>query len=334
LRGRAADCLPPEGGSQEFPSTPKTRPRAVLNLRTVFGFNYPERVTVLEAIQRSAEFLARKGVDSPRLQAELLLAHALKTPRMQLYLDFERALTPAELEILRVLVKRRGQREPLQQITGSAWFCGLEIAVNRHVLAPRPETELLAERGWQFLQELVRQGRAGPESPPNALEFGLGSGCVAVALAVHCPEAQVYGVEVSAEALEVARQNAARHGVSQRLHLQRGDGFAALPAGLRAHVIVSNPPYIPSAELGTLAPEVRDYEPRQALDGGPDGLVFYRRLAVESPPFLGPGGRLMVEMGDGQAEALRDIFGTQNWVVETVQEDYTQAPRVLVARRN
>jgi release factor glutamine methyltransferase len=291
-------------------------------------------MTVLEVIQRGAEFLARKGVDSPRLHAELLLAHALKMPRMRLYLSFERALTPAELELLRGLVKRRGEREPLQQITGSTSFCGLEIGVDRHVLAPRPETELLAERGWQFLQELVRQGRASRESPPNALEFGIGSGCLAIALAVHCPEARVYGVEVSAQALVVARQNAARHGVSERLDLRQGDGFAALPPGLRAHLIVSNPPYIPSAELASLAPEVRDHEPRLALDGGPDGLVYYRRLAVEAPPFLSPGGRLMVELGDGQAEALRGIFGSQNWIVEAVQEDYTQRARILVARRN
>ena len=225
---------------------------------------------------------------------------------MQLYLEFERALAAAELEVLRELVRRRGQREPLQQITGSAWFCGLEIAVDRHVLAPRPETELLAERGWQFLQGLVREGEASAESPPKALEFGLGSGCLAIALAVHCPQARVYGVEVSGRALAVARQNALRHGVAERLDFRQGDGFAALPAGLRAHLIVSNPPYIPSGELGSLAPEVRDYEPRQALDGGPDGLVYFRRLAAEAPPFLVPGGRLMVELGDGQAETLRE----------------------------
>jgi release factor glutamine methyltransferase len=291
-------------------------------------------MTVLEVIRRSTEFLARKGVESPRLDAELLLAHALKMARLRLYLEFERALTPAEEARLRGLVKRRGQREPLPQITGSSCFCGLEIGVDRHVLAPRPETELLAERGWQFLRELVRRGEATADSPPKALEFGLGSGCLAITLAVNCPEAHVYGVEVSAEALAVARQNAARHGVSARLHLEQGDGFGALPAGLRAHLIVSNPPYIPSGELASLAPEVRDYEPRQALDGGLDGLVYYRRLAVEAPPFLGPGGRLMVELGDGQAEALRDIFGSQNWIVETVQEDYTQRARVLVARRS
>jgi len=296
-------------------------------------FHHAVRMTVLEVIQRSTEFLTRKGVDSARLQAELLLAHALKMPRMRLYLEFERAVAAAEVEVLRELVRRRGQREPLQQITGSAWFCGLEIAVDRHVLAPRPETELLAERGWQFLQGLVRQGEASAESPPNALEFGLGSGCLAIALAVHCPEARVYGVEVSGPALAVARQNALRHGVAERVDFRQGDGFAALPAGLRAHLIVSNPPYIPSGELGSLAPEVRDYEPRQALDGGPDGLVYFRRLAAEAPPFLVSGGRLMVELGDGQAETLREIFGSQNWIVETVQQDYTERPRVLVARR-
>jgi release factor glutamine methyltransferase len=288
-------------------------------------------VTVLEAIQRSAEFLAKKGVDSPRLQAELLLAHTLKVQRVQLYVGFERVLTAGEVEAMRGLVKRRGQREPLQQITGSACFCGLEITVDRRVLVPRPETELLAEGGWRFLQGLARQGQG---AAPTALEFGVGSGCLAIALAVNCPQARVYGVEVSAEALEVARQNAARHGVAERIELRRGDGFGVLPAGLRADLIISNPPYIPSGDLDGLEPEVRDHEPRQALDGGPDGLAYYRRLAGEAGPFLAPGGRLMLELGDGLGAASREILGVQNWIVEEVREDYNQRPRILVARRN
>ena len=125
------------------------------------------RVTVLEVIQRSAEFLAKKGVDSPRLQAELLLAHLLKLPRMRLYLSFERALTPAEVDAFRELVKRRGQREPLQHIVGSTSFCGLEIGVNRHVLIPRPETELLAERGWTFLNQLSTTNPQPPTLSPH-----------------------------------------------------------------------------------------------------------------------------------------------------------------------
>src|SRR5262249_55331038 len=140
-------------------------------------------MTVLEGIQKSAEFLAKKGVDSPRLQAELLLAHVLKLQRMKLYLNFERVLTDAETYTFRELVKRRSQREPLQHIVGSTSFCGLEIAVNRHVLVPRPETEILAEAGWSFLSTVDSQ-------PPTALDFGTGSGCIAIALAAKCPAAK------------------------------------------------------------------------------------------------------------------------------------------------
>ena len=159
-------------------------------------------MTVLEAIQRSTEFLARKGVDSPRLQTELLLAHLLKLPRMQLYLAFERALTPAEVDALRELIKRRGQREPLQHIVGSTSFCGLEIAVNRHVLVPRPETELLAERGWAFLHQLSTLN----SQPATALDFGTGSGCLAIALACKCPGAEICALDISPEALALARR--------------------------------------------------------------------------------------------------------------------------------
>jgi release factor glutamine methyltransferase len=287
-------------------------------------------VTVLEAIQRSTEFLAKKGVDSPRLQTELLLAHLLRRPRMQLYLNFARELTPPEVEGFRELVKRRGQREPLQHILGSTSFCGLEIAVSRHVLVPRPETELLAERGWTFLQHL---STLNPQ-PATALDFGTGSGCLAIALAFKCPAAQVQAIDLSLEALAVARDNAARHAVVERIQFRHGDGFAAVPAGTQFDLIISNPPYIPSAEIAALQPEVRDYDPRGALDGGPDGLDYYRRLAAESAPFLSPGGRLMVEFGDGQAESVRGILQPQKWIVETIQEDYNHQPRILIARRD
>src|SRR6185437_6166177 len=153
----------------------------------------------LEGIQKSAEFLAKKEVDSPRLQAELLLAHVLKLPRMKLYLNFERALTETETNDFRELVKRRAQREPLQHITGSTSFCGFEIAVNRHVLVPRPETEILAEAGWSFLSMVNLQ-------PATALDFGTGSGCIAIALAGKTAAAKIIAVDVSTEALDIARQ--------------------------------------------------------------------------------------------------------------------------------
>jgi release factor glutamine methyltransferase len=287
---------------------------------------YLASVTVLEAIQRSAEFLAKKNVESPRLQAELLLAHVLQLPRMQLYLKFERALAPKEVDDLRELVRRRGEREPLQHIVGSTCFYGLEIAVNRHALIPRPETELLAEAGWNFLSTLNPQ-------PSTALDFGTGTGCLAITLAVKCPAAQVSAVDISPDALALARQNAARHLVESRLQFFAGDGFAPLPSGIRFDLIISNPPYIPAAEIDTLEPEVRDHDPRIALDGGADGLDFYRRLAREAGGFLKPGGRLILEFGDGQEAFLPKIFTQQKWVVEAVKPDYNRRPRILTAHR-
>ena len=286
-------------------------------------------MTVLEAIQRSTEFLARKGVDSPRLQTELLLAHLLDLARMQLYLNFERILTPPEVESFRHLVKRRGQREPLQHILGSTSFCGFEIAVNRHVLIPRPETELLAEHGWTFLAQLAH---TNPQ-PATALDFGTGSGCLAIALACKCPTARVQAIDLSLEAVALAQENAKRHGVAGQIQFRPGDGFAAVPAGTQFDLIISNPPYIPSAEIPRLQPEVRDHDPRSALDGGPEGLDYHRRLAAESPAFLSPRGRLMLEFGDGQAEPIRSLFQQQKWIVEAIHKDYNQCPRILIARR-
>jgi len=292
-------------------------------------------VTVLEVIQKSADFLAKKGVESPRLQTELLLAHLLKMPRMKLYLNFERTLSPVELDALRELVKRRGQHEPLQHIVGSTSFCGLEITVNRHVLVPRPETELLAEEGWKFLLESTLQRASGQEQPkgrtPTALDFGTGSGCIAIALAAKCPTARIIGLETSTEALGVAQQNAARLGVAERIQFLRGDGLAALPPDAHFDLIISNPPYIPTAEIASLQPEVRDYDPRAALDGGPDGLDFCRLLASQAAEFLKPGGKIMVELGDGQADAARKFFEAQKWIVEAVKQDYSQRLRILVA---
>ena len=279
---------------------------------------------MLEVIQRSSGFLSGKGVESARLHTELLLASLLKLPRMQLYLNFERPLTETELESFRELVRRRGRREPLQHIVGSTSFCGLELAVSPHALIPRPETELLAEYGWKFLNQPTAT------QPATALDFGTGSGCLAAALAFKCPAAQIHALDLSVEALNLARQNAERLGLAARIQFWPGDGFAALPRGAGFDLIVSNPPYIPSAEIETLEREVRDFDPRPALDGGVDGLDFYRRLAAEAAAFLRPGGRLMLEFGDGQDGAIGRIFEQQKWIVEATHPDYTQRPRILI----
>jgi release factor glutamine methyltransferase len=246
-----------------------------------------------------------------------------------LYLNFERVLTLAEQDILRQLVMRRGEREPLQHIIGSTSFCGLEIAVNRHVLVPRPETELLAERGWTFLKERVRLGLT-----PTALDFGTGTGCLAIALAAQCLTAQITALDIAPEALAIARKNALHHQVAERVSFLLGDGLAAVPRGQQFDLIVANPPYIPTAEIDLLQPEVRSYDPRGALDGGPDGLNFYRDLASGAGELLKPEAKLMLEFGDGQETQLADLFQKQNWIVEDIVQDYTQCPRLLLARKN
>jgi release factor glutamine methyltransferase len=292
-------------------------------------------VTVLEAIQKSTEFLGKKNVESPRLHTELLLAHLLQLPRMKLYLNFDRVLSAPETDALRELVKRRGAREPLQHIVGSTSFCGLDLTVNRHALIPRPETELLAEQGWEFLQS--RSNPAG--TAPRALDFGTGTGCLAIALAAKCPAAAITALDISAPALALARENAVKNQVAVRIQFLSGDGFAALAGDNGAasprrtfDLIISNPPYIPSAEIATLDPEVRDFDPRTALDGGTDGLDFYRTLAAQAQKFLQPAGKIMLEFGDGQADAIKTLFAGENWIVEAIKADYSQRARIMIAR--
>jgi release factor glutamine methyltransferase len=281
-------------------------------------------VTVLEVIHRSTAFLQRHGVDSPRLQTELLLAHVLKLPRLQLYLDHERGLAEAELAGLRALVQRRAKREPLQHLVGSTSFFGLEIAVGPDALIPRPETEIIVELA------LAALGKS-PSPQPAVLDFGTGTGCVALALAAKCPTAQVHALDVSAGALALARRNVEAHKLAGRVAFHLGDGFAALPSELRFDLIVSNPPYIPAAEIATLQPEVRDFDPRLALDGGSDGLDFDRRLAAESPAWLGAGGGCFAEFGDGQADAIQGLFTEAGWEKITVHADLTGRARVVEA---
>lgn len=283
-------------------------------------------MTVLEAIQKTAAFLDQKGVESSRLQAELLLAHVLQSPRLKLYLNFERQLQAAETDAFRELVRRRGQREPLQHILGTVSFCGIELASTRAALIPRPETETLAQIGWELLAQ-------HPAPAPCVFDFGTGTGCLAIALALKVPRARVWAGDISAPALELARANAIRTGVADRIQFLPGDGFTALPPDQRFDLIVSNPPYIPTPEIATLQPEVRDFDPHQALDGGADGLCFYRQIAAQGSVWLNPTGRIAVELGDDQAASVSEIFAAEKWIVEGIRQDYSLRDRFLLARR-
>lgn len=293
-------------------------------------------MTILDVIRRSTEFLAERGVESPRLQVELLLAHVLKLPRLKLYLQFDRKLTDAELAPLRELVKRRGQREPLQHLTGTAAFLGHELKVTRDVLVPRPETEGLAQLAVKVISAPRLQPSAEDMSgtaAPRCLDFGTGSGCLAIAVAAACPTVEVHALDKSPPALAIARENATATGVAERITFHEGDGFAALPGDSRFDLIMTNPPYIPTGEIATLDPEVRDFDPRLALDGGPDGLDCYRMLAAESAGWLRAGGCLLMEFGDGQETALVGLFTTKGWCVESVEKDLSGRDRVLIVRR-
>jgi release factor glutamine methyltransferase len=285
-------------------------------------------VTVLEVIQRSSEFLARKGVESPRLQIELLLAHALRMPRLQLYLQFARILKEEELCAVREMVRRRAIREPLQHIVGSTSFCGFEIKVSPDVLIPRPETELLAQKAWEFLQSVPQTNG----SSITVLDFGTGSGCLAIAIAAKVPSARVYAVDASESALRIAQTNAAENKVASQIEWWHMSSLNGLPAELRFDLVVSNPPYIPSAEIASLAPEVRDYDPRPALDGGADGLDFYRMLARHAAPILRRHGRLMLEFGDSQENAVAEILRQAKWHIDSIEADMAGKPRMVIAR--
>jgi release factor glutamine methyltransferase len=282
-------------------------------------------MTVIEAIQKGSDFLARKGLESPRLQSELLLAHVLNLPRLRLYLEFERALNDPQTNAYRDLLTRRGTRVPLQHLTGSTSFCGYPILVSSAVLVPRPETELLAEAAWKFLNELKR--------PARFADIGTGSGCIAIAIAAEAKEARGVAIDISPDALAMAARNFEANKIAERVELRAGDFLAGFQPAERFDVIVSNPPYIPGAEIEALEPEVRDHDPRLALDGGADGLDFYRALAEGAGQLLEPGGRLFIEFGDGQSEALRQLFIDCGWNIHSVILDLAQKPRHLIATR-
>lgn len=255
---------------------------------------------VAEALAWASRLLKEKGVETPRLDAEVLLGRAVGLGRAQLYAYGERRLTGEEWETFRRWVARRAAREPVAYLTGEAEFFGLSLRVSPAVLIPRPDTEILVER--------VLRWRDRWEAP-HIVDVGTGSGAVAAALAVHWPRAVVTAVDFSEEALEVARENVLRHGLAGRVRLLRGDLLVPLAErGWRADIVVSNPPYIPSREIDGLQPEVSRYEPRAALDGGEDGLGVYRRLAAQLPKVLGTRWAVAVEIGAGRAGEVRRIL--------------------------
>ena len=278
-------------------------------------------LSVLEIIKRTTGFFEQRGVESPRLNAELLIGHALGLKRMQLYLQFERPLTEAELEKIRPLVKRRGGREPLQYIMGETEFSGLKLKVDRRALIPRPETERLIE--------LVMQPFVTP--PATVLDLGTGSGAIALALAKAWPEAVVTAVDKSEEALALARENAAACGLTERIKFVSSDWFAAVPAVEKFALIVANPPYLSDEETAGAQPEVKDFEPRMALSAGTNSAADLERIIRAARPYLAPGGLLACETGIAQHHALVALATAEGYTRAESLRDLTGRERYLLA---
>ena len=275
--------------------------------------------TTLKVLNWTKGYLAEKGVENPRLEAEWMLCDALHLDRVGLYLNFDRPLTDAELAAFRGLVVRRGKREPLQYILGTQEFMGLEFEVTPAVLIPRHDTEVL-----------VTETAKRAQGARTILDIGTGSGCVAVALAKALPEAEISTVDVSAEALAVARRNAERNEVAVQFH--QGSLFEPFH-GRRFDMIVSNPPYIPAADIATLQQEVRGFEPMGALDGGADGLDFYRSITSAAPEHLTPGGWLLFEIGIGHAAQVLSLLHDNGFSVDSfTQTDPAGIERVVGGR--
>lgn len=278
-----------------------------------------ETWTVLKVLQWTAGYLREKGIDGARLDAELLLAEVLQLDRVGLYVNYDRPLEAGELADYRQLVGRRARREPVAYILGRSEFWSLPFEVRSGVLIPRPDTEVLVEEAL---------ARAADDS--RILDVGTGSGAIAVSLAYELPGARLVAMDASAEALAVAQINARNNGVAERILFQQGD-LNRLPAG-PFELIVANPPYIPHGAMATLQADVRDYEPHLALAGGDDGLDCYRALAAQASRCLGGGGWLLLEVGIGQAEAVRQLLSQAGLGEIFCRNNYAGIPRVVGGR--
>lgn len=284
-----------------------------------------EKWTVLKVLQWTTAFFERKNLEQPRASAEVLLAHLLKMERIQLYLNFDRPLTRAELTSYRAAIQRRAAREPTQYITGKQEFWSLELEVTPAVLIPRPETELLVEKTLELVGNSVKR----------VLDLGTGSGAIALALAHECPTLRIIASDQSYEALQVARRNALRHQLQERVAFVATDllcGFTTSVAPF--DIIVSNPPYIGEKEFPALAPEIIQYEPSSALLAGPQGLTVIRRIIREAPGYLRNEGSLLLEIGVGQAELLQDELPKAHAFAHfEFLRDYSGILRVLHLRK-
>jgi release factor glutamine methyltransferase len=280
--------------------------------------------SIAKTVGEAATALQGAKIPEPRMEALSLLMHTLNVDRAFVIAHPERELNVTELQRFREFVTRRASREPLQYITGVQEFFNLEFAVTPDVLIPRPETELIVETAFDVLR---------PAATPIIADAGTGSGCIAISLLHEMPDAYAVGIDISANALHVARRNAERHAVRGRLGLVQADGLSAFRRHPTFSAIVSNPPYIPAREIDNLQPEVRDHEPLSALVAGDDGLSHIRILVRDAVHHLQTGGYVIFEIGFDQSEAVHTLVDVKLWDLIEVRKDLQNIPRVFVLRK-
>ena len=288
----------------------------------------PAAWTIKALLSWTTDYLHKKGIEprEARLEAQVLLGHVLSCPRIELVARSDEEPSDGQKASFKDLIRQRVDGWPVAYLVGRREFYLLQFEVSPAVLIPRPDTETLVLEALRLLKG---------KPAPRVLDLGTGSGCIAVSLAHQCKAATLTAGDVSPDALEVARRNAERHGVADRVTFRQGDLFAPLPADATFDLIVSNPPYVTPTELAGLAPEVRDHEPRVALDGGPDGLAFYRRIAADAGRFLAPGGSVLVEVGWTQDAAVRALFeNAPGLTVGPSVKDGAGRPRVVTAKKS
>ena len=282
--------------------------------------------TVLEIINLSNDYLKNKGIDSPRINAELLLAKVLNCKRLDLYLSFDRPLVESELTLYRAFIKRRSKNEPLQYIVGSVEFYGLEFVVNSSVLIPRQETEILVE---SIITANNDRGNL------KILDIGTGSGIIAICLAKYLNQAQVFALDSSADSLKVAKENAIVNGVEENINFIRQDiNIDGINFVNDIDIVVSNPPYISNEEYSKLQPELRMYEPRIALTDDSDGFSFFKTISQKASKLLKNHGKIYFEVSQGQYQQVEEILKLENFININIYKDYLNIERVVYGELN
>lgn len=302
-----------------------------------------ETWTTRRLLSWMTETFTRKELESPRRMAEMLMSHVLGCQRLRLYMEPDRPANELERKTLRDMVTRALKHEPVQYLVGEEWFFGLPLTVDRRVLIPRPETATIVEQVLLHARSQPGFGGMGAGGGGEGVliaDIGTGSGCMTVALLTQMKGARAVATDISADALDVARINAVRHGVADRVDFVRGDltaplrEFPATRGDASLHYIVSNPPYIPDDEWDAVEPNVKDHEPHLALRGGVDGLDLVRRMIADGPALLKPGGMMLIEVAAARAgQALELARGQKDLADARIVQDFAGLPRVIVARR-